>query len=135
MTPRKIRFEDIRKGDLIRVQHKARHGVRATREGVAGDLLPGDVWVTDEGGALAFKDAARSITLLDRPTPDEPKGVGAVVETSTGTQLVSVTPDPGGNRWVRLWREGRSAPRRTAAWTWTALVGAYGSITIVREGV
>lgn len=132
---KQIEFEDIRKGDLIRVQHKARHGVRATREGVAGELLYGDVWVTDEGGSLAFKDDAESIALLERPEPQEPVGVGVVVETGSGVRLVSIHPYPNGNRWVLLWQSGRGTSEHVIAWTWDYLVRRHGEVVVVREGM
>src|SRR5690554_4329310 len=132
---KQIEFEDIRRGDLIRVQHKAKHGVRATREGVAGELLYGDVWVTVEGGSLAFKDEAESITLLERPEPQEPVGVGVVVETGSGVQLVSIDPFPNGNRWVLLWRSRRASSGRTTAHTWDYLVSRHGEIAVVRKGM
>lgn len=132
---KQIEFEDIRRGDLIRVQHKARRGVRATYEGVAHEFAFGNAWYTEEGALIAFKDEAESITLLERPKPQEPVGVGVVVETGSGVQLVSIHPNPGGRRWVRLWWTGRGTSEYVTAWTWDYLVSRHGEVAVVREGM
>lgn len=131
---KQISFEDIRKGDRIRVQYKDRYGVTGTGEGVAHSSSYGG-WFTSENGLIAAAADEATITLLHRPEPQESEGVGAVIETETGIRLVSIHPRPGGRRWVRLWATGRGTSDFTSAWAWDALVRAYGSISVVREGV
>ena len=76
-TPREIVFEDIRAGDWIRVEH-AEDGIEFTREGVAHENTH-DGWFTSEDGIIVSPTTGGIITLLHRPVPAEPKGLGAVV--------------------------------------------------------
>lgn len=94
-----IKFEDIRKGDRIRAQFAPDYGITITGEGVAHKLRYGDTWVTSEGGFLVRENDAATITLLHRPSPAEPEGLGAVIEYA-GNEYVSINRTPGKPRWV-----------------------------------
>lgn len=131
---KQISFEDIRKGDRIRAV-RVEGGITITREGVAHENAYGG-WFTREGGLLiASANIDATITLVDRPVPAEPEGVGVVVETEDRIRFVSIHPNPGGRRWVRLWWTGRGTSDHATVWAWDALVRAYGSLSVVREGV
>ena len=85
-TPREIAFEDIRAGDRLRVEH-AWAGIEFTREGVAHENTR-DGWFTSEDGLLITADSTATITLLHRPAPAEPKGLGAVVRARVSRSTV-----------------------------------------------
>lgn len=101
---RKISFEDIRQGDRIQVHFKSEYGVTIIREGVAHELTE-DTWVTERSGIVAVKDWAESITLLERPAPQEPEGLGKIIRYGEDT-YVSVRPEPGTLRWCMTPRDG-----------------------------
>ena len=84
-TPREIAFEDIHAGDRLRVEH-AWAGIEFTREGVAHENTR-DGWFTSEDGIIVSPTTGGIITLLHRPVPAEPKGLGAVVRAAVGESL------------------------------------------------
>lgn len=104
---RKISFEDIRKGDRIRVQYKPEYGVTTIREGVAHEITE-DTWVTEGFGLIAAKDWAESITLLERPSPQEPEGLGKIIRYGEDV-YISVRAEPGTYRWCMSPRGGRAS--------------------------
>lgn len=78
MTPREIKFEDIRVGDDIEA-HFHESDVFATARGVVGEI-DGNMLRTAKGGPIANVGGYDwKFYLHSRPTPEEPKGLGAVV--------------------------------------------------------
>lgn len=76
--PREISFDEIRKGDRIRVPNDPFRGVTDSSEGIAHSIS-GSCWLTREGGIIAdvLDD---TITLLDRlETPSLPTEEGALI--------------------------------------------------------
>lgn len=104
---RKISFEDIRQGDRIQAHFKPEYGVTTIREGVAHELTE-DTWVTEGFGLVAAKDWVESITLLERPSPQEPEGLGKIIRYGEDT-YVSVRAVPGTLRWCMTPRGGRES--------------------------
>lgn len=129
-----IKFEDIRKGDDIEVVW-ARGDRTSTVRGIAHHKAVDGWWETREGLMLVGPRDDGTIYRHPRPAPAEPEGVGVVVETGSGVQLVSIHPFPNGNRWVLLWRSGRGTSEHVTAWTWDYLVNRHGEIAVVREGM
>ncbi len=77
-----IKFEDIREGDKIRTEHPE-GGIKFMCEGVAHKNTR-DGWFTSEGGFLVSARSTATITLLHRPAPAEPEGLGAMVRAVVG---------------------------------------------------
>ncbi len=86
-TPREIAFEDIRAGDRIRVEY-AESGIKFTREGVAHENTQGG-WFASEGGLIVGAIGGVTTTLLHRPAPAEPKGLGAVVRARVSRSVTA----------------------------------------------
>ena len=78
---REITFDEIRKGDLIRLEYDE-FGIKSTRRGEAFERRPDGAWYTSEGGYVAAPFTTGTILLLHRPTPAEPKSLGAVVRAA-----------------------------------------------------
>lgn len=131
---KQISFEDIRKGDRIRAEY-VEGSITITREGVAHENAYGGWFASEGGGLIVSATREATITLLHRPEPREPEGVGVVVETEDRIRFVSIHPNTRGRRWVRLWWTGRGTSDHATVWAWDALVRAYGSLSVVREGV
>lgn len=70
-----IKFEDIRKGDRIRVTFDDDD---ITLTGVASELSA-VWWYTPKGRLLAASETVAVITLLDRPKPELPTELGSVI--------------------------------------------------------
>lgn len=70
-----IKFEDIRKGDRIRVTFDDGD---LTNIGVASELSA-DWWYTPKGRLLVAFQSVAVITLLDRPKPELPTELGSVI--------------------------------------------------------
>lgn len=102
---RQISYEDIRQGDRIRVRWvhlDASH----TIEGVAAREHAGS-WKTPNGEYLVFRAslAESIIELVERPSPQEPEGLGKIIRHGEDT-YVSVYPEPGTLRWCKTPRIG-----------------------------
>lgn len=133
--PRQIAFDDIRKGDLIRLEYPTASGIKVTRRGEAFERRPDGAWYTSEGGYVAAPFTTGTIILLSRPAPAEPKGLGAVVRAAVGESMVDPRlvrtlvrtanrdfpwADEGGTRWewsdfdpdsIEVLSEGVEVPR------------------------
>lgn len=99
-TSREIEFKDIRKGDYIEVVWE-RNDRTDTSRGTA-HRRAADGWWRTHGGQLLVGPVFtenRTITLLHRPSPAEPEGLGAVIEYA-GNEYVSINRTPGKPRWV-----------------------------------
>lgn len=77
--PLVIKFEDIQPGDRIR---EVWHGI--TAELTAGEHLGHKVRI-EGGNAVLLPHPDAVLYLLSRKAPEEPKGLGAVVEAHTVT--------------------------------------------------
>lgn len=84
-----ISFEDIRKGDRIRVTLKF-EDITSTFEGVAKHLIDsGDRWATATYKGLAVRGTNyASIELLERQAPELPTEPGSVITNVVSTQGV-----------------------------------------------
>lgn len=125
-TPRQIAFEDIRAGDRIRTEHPE-GGVKFMCEGVAHQNTH-DGWFTSEGGLIVSAHSTATITLLHRPAPAEPKGLGAVVRARV--------PASGGRLWTFVKvhvEQGLSPWQGPGAWRWSDF--DPDSIEVLSEGI
>lgn len=132
-TPRQIEFEDIRKGDYIEVAWE-RNDRTDTSRGTAHRKAADGWWRTRGGQLLAgpvFTEN-RTITLLHRPAPAEPEGLGAVVRTSEGNEYVSVNRQPGTPRWVEAMTDDVFGERWPIRWVEFDL--DLDSIEVLSEG-
>lgn len=93
-----MKFEDIRQGDRIRVRWVSRDA-SYTIEGVAAQEHAGS-WKTPDGEYLVFREslAESIIELVERPSPQEPEGLGKIIRRGSDT-FVSVRAEPGTLRW------------------------------------
>lgn len=120
MTPREIKFEDIRKGDDIEARRVV-DGVTCTRRGIAHATSSRvERWYTEAWGLIATDyDGDWKFYLHHRPAPAEPKGLGAVVRAKVSRP----TSDPHSVRtFVRT--AGRDLPwvdEWGFSWAWSHL--------------
>ena len=100
MTYPTIKFEDVRKGDVLRwydggISHQA----------TADQQISPHTWDTADGYTIWFRNETRKpIYAVKRgPVPDtiEPEGIGAVVVDAEGDTLVRVPPLNDGD--TRVW--------------------------------
>lgn len=131
-TPRQIELDDIRKGDYIEVVWE-RNDRTDTWRGIAVRKDDNGWWRTLGGqllvGPVLVED--RTITLLHRPAPAEPEGLGAVVRTAEGIEYVSVNRKPGTPRWVDAGVHDTSGRR---ALKWAELTRCTTAIEVLSEG-
>lgn len=104
MTYPTIKFEDVRKGDVLRwydggISHQA----------TADQQISPHTWDTADGYTIWFRNETRKpIYVVKRgPVPDtiEPEGIGAVVVDADGDTMVRVPPTYGGSKDVWYYSE------------------------------
>lgn len=100
---REAAFEDIRKGDLVRVDW-TQSDVTITRTGVAHSLLRTG-WRSAGGRVLFPRDSGETVTILSRPEPELPTTPGAVIKLWLFEEWTRVNLGADGY-WRGAWPDG-----------------------------
>ncbi|RKW71784.1 hypothetical protein [Galactobacter caseinivorans] len=104
---RDAKFEDIRKGDLVRVEY-TQNDITVVRTGVADDLLSSG-WYTPTRELLFGPNFGDTITILSRPEPEPepelPTTPGAVIKLWLGEEWMRVNLGADGY-WRGEWPDG-----------------------------
>lgn len=95
--------EDIRKGDLVRVEY-ARDDLSVTRTGTAFERVMGG-WYTSTREALLAGHPRATITILSRPETELPTTPGAVIKIWLGKDWMRVNLGADGY-WRGAWPDG-----------------------------